>query len=252
MKKHILLGLIILIGFSLSACEGASGDVSFRPAGIPLIVGYNTREGVYFSAVKDIDIPTPLGTLTAGVVVNPAQHYNVQNTLIVQANNHDYVYNLHGEDFDIRFEPGEYEQVRLKKKDNNLFLILERIDAPKNSSSNESSTSKTSVSNKQVSASSSSSTSKSTYSQKDDGSCDEAPRPHLKIGGKATVVVFQVTVRRSPDGSKINLLARDRVADVLDGPICENEFWWWEIYSAEMDLRGWVAEGDEENYYLEP
>lgn len=37
---------------------------------------------------------------------------------------------------------------------------------------------------------------------------------------------------------------------LVDGPVCANQFRWWEI-ELENDETGWVAEGDMVYYYLE-
>ena len=45
-------------------------------------------------------------------------------TLTVRVDDQDHIYDLHGQDFDVSFTPGYYEQIRLYKQDANIWLIL--------------------------------------------------------------------------------------------------------------------------------
>ncbi len=85
-------------------------------------------------------------------------------------------------------------------------------------------------------------------------SCGESLPTRLTPGSEAKVVVFQVTLRTAPNliADNVNFLARDRVVQVLSGPQCVDGSWWWQIQSEELGYGGWVVEGDDENYYLEP
>lgn len=38
---------------------------------------------------------------------------------------------------------------------------------------------------------------------------------------------------------------------VIGGPVCTGPYVWWQIRTRAGD-EGWVAEGDDENYYMEP
>ena len=85
-------------------------------------------------------------------------------------------------------------------------------------------------------------------------SCGNSLPTRLSTGSEATVVVFQVTLRTQPglSADQVNFLARDRVVQVLQGPECVNGSWWWKVNNEELGYEGWVAEGDKDNYYLEP
>lgn len=84
--------------------------------------------------------------------------------------------------------------------------------------------------------------------------CGESLPTRLSIGAEATVVVFQVTLRAGPGltSEQVNYLARDRTIQVLQGPECIDGNWWWQVKNEELGYEGWMVEGDNENYYLEP
>jgi hypothetical protein len=75
----------------------------------------------------------------------------------------------------------------------------------------------------------------------------------LEEGGEAKVVVYQVSLREQPgtDQPRLNVAAEGRILFILEGPICEDDGYWWYVQT-ELGEFGWVLEGDAENYYLEP
>lgn len=85
--------------------------------------------------------------------------------------------------------------------------------------------------------------------------CDDTLPPRLESGQSAEIVVFQIKIRRGPGLSQNTVspqyLARHRVVQILDGPVCEDGLWWFRAHSQDFDVKGWLAEGDEDNYYLE-
>jgi len=42
------------------------------------------------------------------------------------------------------------------------------------------------------------------------------------------------------------------VMKIVDGPLCGSGMTWWKIDLRFSDLAGWVAEGDEQDYWLAP
>jgi len=84
--------------------------------------------------------------------------------------------------------------------------------------------------------------------------CNEIFPPRLRVGGMAKVIVWQVRARISPSkyASTVNYFAEGRILRVIDGPICSDGWYWWNLYSDELGYGGWVAEADEENYYVSP
>jgi hypothetical protein len=88
-----------------------------------------------------------------------------------------------------------------------------------------------------------------------DNTCSKTNGGRVKVGDTAQVVVWQVTVRDGPGGPGIanivGYLNRGRKMKILEGPICMNKYYFVRIHS-EINSEGWVAEGDEQNYYIKP
>jgi hypothetical protein len=94
-------------------------------------ISVNTKGDISFSIQGEVSYPTPLGTFAVGVILDPASHFGVANTLTVRVDgNQDTIYDLHGEDFDIVFNSGYYKQISLYKKGSNLFLEIARAETP--------------------------------------------------------------------------------------------------------------------------
>lgn len=84
-------------------------------------------------------------------------------------------------------------------------------------------------------------------------SCPGAPQIRLKLGENARVTPgISINLRAEPSASA-NLIDRARegsVLSIVDGPTCsENLTWWYVNYN---NSSGWVAEGDDDSYWLEP
>lgn len=88
-------------------------------------------------------------------------------------------------------------------------------------------------------------------------SCNGAPPQRLTVGKPARVTFTDGTplrVRTAPNGSIITQIEEGTVMNVLAGPQCGNNFSWWQIQTNVngSNINGWVAEGDFEDYYVEP
>jgi len=87
-------------------------------------------------------------------------------------------------------------------------------------------------------------------------SCPGAPAPRLIPGEQGRVTLdppLPSRVRAEPHtgGQYLDSIPPGRVFNVLSGPLCDDESrWWWLVRSG--DLEGWMAEGAEGIYYLEP
>jgi hypothetical protein len=79
---------------------------------------------ISFDLETEFEYPTPLGTFSVGVVVNPSEYFNKSNTLTVRIDCEESFYDLHGKDFSIDFESGYYEKINLTKQGNNILLEL--------------------------------------------------------------------------------------------------------------------------------
>lgn len=87
-------------------------------------------------------------------------------------------------------------------------------------------------------------------------SCAGALPPRLRVGMHARVTVtngIPLRVRSDPSYSqKVRQQIPEATEfDVIDGPVCAEQTVWWKIQSGD-GLKGWVAEGQDGEYYVEP
>ncbi|MBN1202710.1 MAG: DUF3160 domain-containing protein [Anaerolineae bacterium] len=88
-----------------------------------------------------------------------------------------------------------------------------------------------------------------------DGICGDAPPPRLTVGGDGQVsftngLPLNVRAEASLDGAQIAQLPEGTGFTVLDGPVCADNIYWWNIQSGVTI--GWIAEGAEGEYFVEP
>lgn len=86
--------------------------------------------------------------------------------------------------------------------------------------------------------------------------CSGAPTARLSIGltGRVTITNgLPVNVRESAgiDMAQIGAMPEGTEFAVVNGPVCADSMWWWNIDAA-TGLGGWAAEGDSTGYFLEP
>lgn len=87
--------------------------------------------------------------------------------------------------------------------------------------------------------------------------CDTAPTPRLVIDQTARVTFTNGTslnVRANPAGDLLTQLSEGTTVNVVEGPICANGYHWWRLtFDSQGSISGgWAAEGDADDYYLEP
>jgi hypothetical protein len=130
LKVFGICSLLFFLTPFLVAC-GVKGKVSLNVTGTPLKISVDTNGKVSFTVDSGIKFPTPLGVVEAGLVVEPTEFFrdhNPEGILTVRLNENDYFYDLHGQDFDLKFESGYYKQVNLIKTGPNLFLELVKLE----------------------------------------------------------------------------------------------------------------------------
>jgi Tol biopolymer transport system component len=86
--------------------------------------------------------------------------------------------------------------------------------------------------------------------------CGTAPAPRLTVGQQARVVVSDGTgnnLRTTPNtgATVLGVLADGEVFNVLSGPQCSENFWWWQVRRWDGQT-GWTAEGTTGDYWVEP
>jgi|GEM_PF-3106562 len=84
--------------------------------------------------------------------------------------------------------------------------------------------------------------------------CAGAPPSRLSIGMNARVTFTDGTplrVRANPGEAIITSIAEGTEFTIIGGPLCLDGYTWWQIELADGTI-GWSAEGDSEDYYIEP
>jgi len=87
--------------------------------------------------------------------------------------------------------------------------------------------------------------------------CGGAPAPRLTVNQQARVTFTNgasLNIRTAPAGDYIMNIAEGTVVNVIGGPSCADNYFWWQIQfqSEGINVGGWAAEGDTDDYYLEP
>lgn len=83
--------------------------------------------------------------------------------------------------------------------------------------------------------------------------CPNLLPSRLTIGEQARVIILGGSNLRATPGTTsflLNIVPTDAVVQIVDGPFCGLSFAWWQIEYANQ--RGWVAEGADGQYWLEP
>lgn len=120
--------LILASALVLTSCQGVKPYIGYKPPVIPIKITYDSNGQIGFEyEFGEIDFPTPIGTFSAGVVLDPVAYYQKESTLTVRIDCMDQFYDLHGRDFSLDFESGYYKKISLEKRGNDLFLVIIRI-----------------------------------------------------------------------------------------------------------------------------
>lgn len=86
----------------------------------------------------------------------------------------------------------------------------------------------------------------------DSNSCLNLETHPVEIGDRARVTPgLSNRIRTEPDleSEEIGLARPGRVFRVLDGPVCADGFWWWQI--SYRGTVGWTVEGNEDEFWIE-
>lgn len=84
--------------------------------------------------------------------------------------------------------------------------------------------------------------------------CPGAPVSRLEVGDTARVTFTDgamLRVRSVPGGDIVAQIPEGTAFDIIGGPDCQDGFVWWNIRLGN-GTTGWSAEGDLENYFMEP
>jgi hypothetical protein len=81
--------------------------------------------------------------------------------------------------------------------------------------------------------------------------CSLAPESRVAVGiqARVTLTMGGLNLRQSPGGTIIRTLNPGATFNIIGGPVCFSDLNWWQVQrDAEI---GYVAEGDNSNYYIE-
>jgi WD40 repeat protein len=84
--------------------------------------------------------------------------------------------------------------------------------------------------------------------------CTGAPPGRLEIGQRARVTFtdgLPLRLRSYPGETIIENMAEGLEFDIIGGPLCLDGFTWWQL-ELDSGVTGWSAEGDSDDYYIEP
>jgi len=124
-QNFLLFPFFLVLTLLSTSCD-LRGVIGFQPPGLPLTISVDSDGQVSFQLEAGVEIPTPLGTFSVGVVADPNSRFGVPSTLTIRLDGQDHFYDLHGEDFVIEFESAYYNQIKLSKIGSNLYLELVR------------------------------------------------------------------------------------------------------------------------------
>jgi hypothetical protein len=85
------------------------------------------------------------------------------------------------------------------------------------------------------------------------GACDGSPVQRMILGVQGMVSYTNgvpLRVRDNPGGNILTTMDEGTVFNVIGGAQCQGDYSWWQIQTA--SVTGWSAEGDLENYFIEP
>jgi hypothetical protein len=87
--------------------------------------------------------------------------------------------------------------------------------------------------------------------------CPDSYYSHLYVGSIAYVSFdppLPNRVRSQPNTAStiLGMLQPGERMEVIGGPVCSNQWIWWQIRSQATGLTGWTTEGDNKSYWLVP
>src|SRR5687767_13852087 len=96
--------LVVTTVLVLTSCQGVTPYIGYEPPVIPIKVTFDSNGQIGFEyEFGEIEFPTPIGTFSAGVVLDPVAYYQKASTLTVRIDCMDQFYDLHGRNFSLDF-----------------------------------------------------------------------------------------------------------------------------------------------------
>ena len=227
-------------------------EVEYHPILIPVLVSINSLGEVTFKPTAELSVPTPIGVFQVGAYleshpfVQAPQHY-----LIIRIDDQECAYDLHGDNFKVNLEGGNFQLVSMSTENENILIELKgdhytgctqdwstfAVSNPSHNSGNE-------------------------------AGCPGASPSYLSNGSRAYISIFQASVLKEPSEfasfAKYKYLDGGDVVTVIDGPICGSgnpgHVLFWKVRSELIHfadgtsgvVEGWVAEESGDIYLLRP
>lgn len=219
-------GLLIFIVVVYSAWMIGRGEENFFLSyGLgPLSVSIDGSQNIEFAVTGRVQIPTPIGSVTAGYRDNPAGFYQLPKVLIIRVDDTDYFYDLHGQNVDISFESEYYRLVQVRERGGNLLVIVQEDTV-------------------------------GSFASPQDAngfgrfSCSGAYGPSFQIGDRFYIPPGDgpTSVWEEPNNvPRVGLIPENGGGIILGGPVCkrgqQGNLVTWMILS-DNGVEGWVAEG---------
>jgi hypothetical protein len=239
MRSQLFVAMLSCLTGVLVACEVVGGEVEYSAYGV-LDISVNTWGEVEFKVNPGLELPTPLGTFGAGVVVEPTNYFkddDVVNTLTIRKDGQDTIYDLHGQDFDVTFEAGYYQMINFQKRGKDLFLEIETGNVNQPAYLPPTNIPATRV--------------PPTSRPPTNNNCPNAPTTFFSVGD--TVIVdfnsggalrVMTIPHGGPDHTIVQAYDNDELV-IIDGPVCgfNGDRWMWKVYFPRKGVEGWSPEG---------
>ncbi|QPC84266.1 hypothetical protein G4Y79_07795 [Phototrophicus methaneseepsis] len=226
--RRYLLGALLSITL-LVACSPSSGAFVEYSLGV-LSITIDSYGQINFAVSGEFTLPFLVGTFRVGVYQNVAQELGLLNTLTIRINGEDHIYDLNGQDLDIKFHSGYYKEISIQSDGRNLLLIVEPLNSGP-----------ITTDNSNVNANLSPSLS--------GFSCPGAYGPHFYIGDRFYVPPGDgsTSVWEEPNNvPRVGYIPEHGGGIITGGPVCkrgqEGLLVTWMV-STDNGLEGWVAEG---------
>lgn len=232
----VVFGVLSYVILSVGGVPGvglgtAAGElkISIGPNGEPV-----------FELASGFEVPTRIGDITFSAEKDILGN-EIINRLIITLDGLTKHYNLHGQNFTLDFRDDAY-RFTLSASDGDFYVTADRI-LPNAERSNTPRPQNTAV------------PSTPTSQPRNKSECNRYLPSRLAINEWGRVTRFpneRSNVRRQPN---VESRIKGQVAPgsaflVIDGPECGDGLSWW--YIRTDTIEGWVAEGDDSTYYLEP
>ncbi|HML23627.1 MAG TPA: SH3 domain-containing protein [Aggregatilinea sp.] len=115
--RIILVTLVMLF----TGCQGAKVRVKYEVLFVTVTIDTSGQVSVSASTPKFV---TPIGSFSAGLVVDPNAYFKKDDLLIVRFNGVEKFYDLHGNDVSVSFESDYYKGITIETSNGNVLVDI--------------------------------------------------------------------------------------------------------------------------------